>query len=273
MPRSDHWNQHARQWSRIGPPLRPAPEDVAIVRDWVADCANGTPLHAVLLGVTPELATMPWPAGTQLAAFDRCVPMIEGVWPADRLELPATALCGDWRALPLPSGGARVVIGDGCYTLLDYPEGYRRVTAEVRRVLEPAGRYIIRFFTRPEAREPLNAVFADLHAARIGNFHVFKWRLAMALHGELRDGVRLADVWRAWRTGCPDPEALARRLGWAPEVVATIDNYRDVDTRYTFPTLAEARAGLAGDFAELACRFPSYELGDRCPTLLLRPRA
>ena len=31
MARPDHWNEHARQWSLIGTPLRPAPADIRLL--------------------------------------------------------------------------------------------------------------------------------------------------------------------------------------------------------------------------------------------------
>jgi hypothetical protein len=53
-------------------------------------------------------------------------------------------------------------------------------------------------------------------------------------------------------------------------VVHTIENYRDVDTRYSFSTMAEARA-LIGDFRIVAVQEHGYELGERCPTLIMQP--
>ena len=67
----DHWNQHAQQWQFVGPPLRPTREDVDLFVRLVDEGlprARGLPPRAALLGVTPELATMPWPEGTRLAA-------------------------------------------------------------------------------------------------------------------------------------------------------------------------------------------------------------
>jgi hypothetical protein len=118
--------------------------------------------------------------------------------------------------------------------------------------------------------ESVDCIVEDLRQKRIGNFHVFKWRLAMALHGPLEDGVRLGDVWDAWRDLVPDPQPLAADLGWPMEIINTIQNYRNVDTRYTFPTLDEART-LAVGFDIVAVHVPAYELGERCPTLIMRP--
>jgi len=269
----DHWNQHARQWRWIASPLRPAPKDIAFaeraVKGWHGK--NRVPaVNASLLGVTPEIALMQWPTGTRLNAVDRSQPMIDGVWPGDTAT--RNARCAEWSDLPLPPASQHIVIGDGCFVLLAYPDAYRAVVGEVRRVLRDDGLFIMRFFTRPVKPEPAAKVFDDLHGGRIGNFHVFKWRLAMALHGELEQGVRLAVVWDAWHAAVPEPESLAARLGWPREAVHTIDNYRGVATRYTFPTLTEARSAFASAFIEIENFFPRYELGERCPTLVFRPR-
>jgi len=269
---TDHWNQHARQWQWIASPLRPAPEEIAFAEQAVSEWhrKNQSPaINALLLGVTPEIALMQWPATTQLVAIDHSQAMIDGVWPGDT---PArTARCAEWVRLPLPDASQHIVIGDGCFNALLYPE-YQRAVSEARRVVRDNGIVVIRFFLRPEISEPVDTVVDDLIHGRIGNFHVFKWRLAMALHGTLKDGVRLADIWDTWHAEVPDPESLAAKLGWPREVVRTINNYRGVATRYTFPTLAEAGAAMARAFIETNCFFSKYELGERCPTLVFRPR-
>jgi len=270
---ADHWNQHARQWQWIASPLRPAPEDIAFAARAVGDwhrVHRAPTVNALLLGVTPEIALMRWPPGTQLTAVDRSPAMIAGVWPGDTPTRRARG--GEWAQLPLPDASQHVVIGDGCFVLLAYPDACRAVAAEVRRVLRGDGLFVVRFFLRPETREPVDTVIADLKDGRIGSFHAFKWRLAMALHGTLEQGVQLAAVWDAWHAAVPEPEALAAKLGWPREAVRTIDNYRGVQTCYTFPTLAEVRAAFASAFVETESGFPRYEIGERCPTLVFRPR-
>ncbi len=268
--RPDHWNQHARQWSLIGPPLRPAPEDIRLleaeVDDWQGRVKVTVP-RALLCGATPEIARMRWPAGTWLTAVDHSRPMIAGVWPA--AEAPGAAVCGDWLALPLADATQHLLIGDGCYSLLVGRARYAAFAAELRRVARSNALLAMRYFLRPERAEAVGAVVDDLWQRRIGNFHVFKWRLAMALHGTLEEGVRLGDIWDAWQQAVPDAAQLAARLDWRAEVINTIHNYRNVDTRYSFPTLAEACA-CAGDFEIVATHTPTYELGERCPTLIMR---
>ena len=267
----DHWNQHARQWSLIGSPLRPVAEDIALleteIREWCVHTAATAP-KALLCGVTPEVACMRWPAGTRLVAVDHSRPMISGVWPA--AEAPGVAVCGDWLKLPLANASRQLLIGDGCYSLLVGRSQYAAFAAELRRVATGDALLAMRYFVRPESAETIAHVIDDLQQQRIGNFHAFKWRLAMALHGTLEQGVRLGDVWTAWHDVVPDPEKLAAHLGWPVDVVNTINNYRNVDTRYSFPTLTEVRA-CTGEFAIEAMHVPAYELGERCPTLIMRP--
>jgi len=269
----DLWNGRAPQWQHVATPLRPDAEDVRLTEDLVAGvCAAERAPRAALLGVTPELAQMRWPAGTLLVSLDYSIGMIRGVWPARSVTTPAVAVCGDWRAMPLRDRSLDVMVGDGSYNALDCLADYTAMSQEIRRVLRLDGRLVLRFFVRPAEAESSGAVFEDLNAARIGSFHVFKWRLAMALHGDFGTGVRLGDVWDAWNASVPDPVALAHYLDWPLAVVTAIDAYKGADTCYTFPTYDEIRSLLAPFLDEVSCHTPNYEIGDRCPTFVFKPR-
>lgn len=268
----NHWERHARQWRHVGLPLRPSPDDVRIMQNLIRSLDPGRFKRALLFGVTPELATMDWPDGTRLLAVDRSEGMIRHVWPRSGLTVAAHVICGNWNRLPVADGSLDMVVGDGFYTPQTYPGDYLRLGAELHRALRPGGCYLIRVFVRPEEREGMDAIQRDFLAAGIGTFHALKWRIAMALHGSLEDGVRLADVWRHWTTMRAEAERLGIAPAWPPEEISTIDAYRDMEARYTFPTLAELREILGAHFIELACHVPGYELGDRCPILMLTRR-
>ena len=268
-----HWNELAQRWRWVGPPLRPCAEDVraaeGAVRRW-HEAAGGMPPDALLLGVTPEIATMRWPAGTRLVGVDHSWAMIRAVWPGAPLGFPA--VCAEWYQLPLRDGSRDVVIGDGSFSALKSAHEYGPMAQAARRVMRREAVFVIRFFVRPDAPEPPAAVFEDLRRGRIGSFHVFKWRLVMSLQEDPGEGVALGRVWDAWRAAGPEPEQLARRTGWPLESVLTMEAYRGAATRYSFPTLAEARSAVAEAFEETGCVYPTYELGERCPTLIFRPR-
>lgn len=266
-----HWEHHARNWRHVGLPLRPAEADVRIMESLLAERLDEA-ARVLLLGVTPELARMHWPRRTHLLAVDRSAGMIRHVWQGSLPDIDAQVIQGDWNALPLSSACRDVVIGDGFYTPLSYPDAYRRLGRELARVLRPAGYYLIRAFVRPEQAESLDCIESDLLAQRIGTIHALKWRLAMRLHDNLEAGVPLDAVWRAWDALRRRPVFAACLRRWSPEEVATLEAYRGANGRYTFPTLAELRAALAPDFDEIDCRIPDYELGERCPILLMKTR-
>jgi SAM-dependent methyltransferase len=227
----------------------------------------GGPLRALLLGVTPELAVIPWQRPCELVAVDESEAMIARVWPGDAPH--RRAIRGSWFDLPVSPHSLDCVMGDGCFTVIDYPDGYRKLAASLARVLVSGGLFSVRLFCRPARPERLEDVFEALEAGRIGNFHAFKWRLAMALHrDDIARGVAVADVWTAFHERVHDRAALARRLAWPLAEVETIDNYRGANARYTYPTVEEVVAVLAAEFELLNEWRGRYELAERCPQLL-----
>ncbi len=227
--------------------------------------------RALLCGVTPELAALSLPMDMPLVAVDQSAPMIAAVWPGDGPGRHAVQ--GDWLALDLPDGSVDIALGDGCFTLLDHPQGHRRFAESLARVLVPGGLFSVRLFCRPQHAEPLDAVFGALVAGQIGNFHAFKWRLAMALHGDdSARGVSVAEVWRVFYERCGSPAELAQRVGYPVEQVRTIDNYEGASARYSFARASEVTALLAPEFELLDEWRDDYELGERCPSLLFRRR-
>ena len=56
----DHFASIVPQWSHLGPPLRPSPDDTAEVQRVVADLGAGA--RAVVLGLTPEIVGCQWPS-------------------------------------------------------------------------------------------------------------------------------------------------------------------------------------------------------------------
>jgi hypothetical protein len=238
--------------------------------DWGGATGRDDPT-LLLMGVTPELCGLPTAAGSRTIAIDRSRDMIRAVWPGP-LRPGDAALCGEWLRLPIRERAADVILSDGCLSTLAWPEGYSAVCDELRRVVRPDGRCAMRCFVLPEDREDVETVLADLAVGRTGGFHAFKWRLAMALQPDPLRGVVLADVWEAFPRHRDDRDELARRNGWPAESVATIDAYRGVPARYSFPSLRQLEA-LCTDsrFAVLDVRLPGYELGERCPTIVLAP--
>jgi SAM-dependent methyltransferase len=267
---SDHWPELGRRWRLLGPPLRPQAEDIRGYQEAIARRPRASaPPRVLLLGVTPEIYHLRWPAGTDFQATDRAQAMIDNVWPGS----PAAARCEDWTALSLPDRSRDLVFCDGGLHLLPYPEGQAALVRSLARVLAPAGLCILRLFVPPAAPEAPEAVLRDLSAGRIPDTNLLKLRLGMALQKQPRDGVRLADVWNAFHEAEPDAERLAARGGWPAEEVRAIEAYRGSESRYHFVSVDEERAlfcARPGGFEAVSVRVPAYRLGERCPMLTLR---
>jgi hypothetical protein len=223
---------------------------------------------ALLLGVTPEIADIDWQPPVHLLAIDKSEGMVRAVWPGDTGARRAEV--GDWLELKPKGVGFSLVVGDGVFSIFDYPEGYARLAEALGRLTRPAGLLSMRLFCRPEPCERVDEVYDALRAGRIGNFHIFKWRLAMALQGDATRGVRLADIWDSFVANVPGIVELAAQRGWPEAEVRNIESYRDVGDRYSFSTQAEVVSALASSFELLEVWQPDYELGDRCPHLTFR---
>lgn len=264
------WTRHASQWAYLTPPLRPGPEDMAVAQDTVDrwSLRHAAAPVALILGVTPELVGRRWPPGSRVVAADRSMPMIRTLWPAPASpDHGLSALQADWLALPLPDGSCDIVFGDGSFTAI--PSNQALALARgIRRVLAADGVVTVRVFVRPDHDESPDAVWADMVERQIGNFGIFKFRLLMSLCRESGD-VAVADAWRCFHQRCPSPEELAAHLGWPVAALRTIEAYRGQRATLWYPTVTEFRAAIAPVLHEVACIWPSYEMGDRCPTFVL----
>ena len=243
----------------------------AMITDWQA-VNRKQKTRVFICGVTPEIVTMEWPFPIELTGMDQAESMVRLVWPGD---IPGTrrGLVGNWLESGIAPGSQDIVIGDGGFVFFGYPNAQRALLAEMRRVLSPSGLFVYRHYAQFEKQESFDEVLSAARSGSIGNFHAFKWRLAMALQSDSPSGVRHHDIWTAWTKAGIDPARLPQP-GWSERAVSTVELYRDKQARlYFFPTLREFRALLEGEFTNVEVRFPSsYELGERCPIIAARPR-
>jgi SAM-dependent methyltransferase len=270
-----HWTKHALQWSYIKSPLRPCAEDVALFNEvfnaHLDSYENNQEKTILLLGVTQELASHAWSTPLHLIGIDNTLAMIKNVWPSQITT--RQVLCGDWLNLPFSKASIDIVMGDGGLTLLPFPRGYKTLAAEIKRVLKPDGLFCIRLFMRPLKTEQIQEVFTALHNKNIGNFHVFKWRLAMALQGEdATTGVCISGVWEALQREFNDASQISTITGWPIEEIDTIKVYKGSDAVYTFPSGAEVIDALANEFIFMGQKQGTYELSELCPIMVFKKR-
>ena len=194
--------------------------------------------------------------------------MISALWPPAKGPANADVILADWCAMPIPSGSADLVVGDGCYILMSHPDGYDKLTREVCRVLKHGGRFVIRVFLRPDRAETVSDIVQAFSSGHIRSVHALKLRLLAALHGSSGEGSLLDDVWQAWAAMPSLPKSLCGIRGWSKEEIVSIDSYRGMQARYYLPTLAEFRSNLGAQLREVECAHGQDALSERCPTLV-----
>jgi hypothetical protein len=266
------WDSHAVRWDLIGPPLRPAAEDLATVAGVVSSLASEHSergLDVLMLGVAPEYARFPWPPGTNLVAREKSAAMVRHVWPGSTAET-ARVVLGNWLERPAEHEEFDLVLGDGVLSMLSFPNAYEDFCTIMRSMTRPGGRWVVRMYARPDVPEESERVLNEAREGRLVNINEFKLRLCMSMCTAENDyEIGVAEVWQVWDQARRRHSALAN--GWSPERTATIDNYRDMPVRYSFPT-RELALETVRPFVEVqqVC-FPTYDFGGSCPTVILRP--
>lgn len=264
----NHWNQHARQWHLIGEPLRPSAADIHQFASWITRIAStdSACFNVLLLGVTPELAAIDWPVNTRLFVVDASLDMIQCLLLPQKLALSPVVTVGNWLHLPYSAACMDLVIGDGCFSMVSQ-NNYDNLVNEIIRVLKPAGHCCMRFFTRPKVQESIDTIYADFTARKIDNFHILKWRIAMALQKQLTQGVCLHDIWEVWNRFFQHERQY---FSWSEATANTINVYKNNPAIYTFPSLSELTTHLQKKFNPLEHYQPDYPLGERCPLFKLQ---
>lgn len=253
-----HWNDYARHWQKLAPPLRPHPEDVELLRK-----AISPELPVLLLGVTPEISCLP----LRGFAIDKSQGMIRSVWNRPPGWM---ALQGDWLQLPFASGSIPQVLGDGALNVLKFPEDYALLLCETARVSGAAGKIILRQFVSPSSQESLETIRGAALANRIGNFHILKWHVAMAIAAEAPNwNVQVQDIRQVFNQLFDDREQLLNATGWGEEVFDTVDIYAGSSSILSFPSWDALLPLLQRVANRIDMQTGIYELNERCHTITL----
>lgn len=267
-----HWHTFVSRWPALRPPIRPHPADVRLFETCVEACRRG-PLAGLLLGVTPELASMRWPERSRFVSVDRSIEAVRRIWTRGHALVPASVVLAEWERMPLADGSVDVVVGDGCLTALGPAPAQIVVLRELMRVLKPGGRFIQRLFAAPEVREDPAVVLEDVRQQRIGVFDAFKWRLLMATPAGADQAVRVGDAYEIWAGSGIDPGWLARVTGWPRAHIDTFEHFRNSDARLGFAPVSQVLALLEPFFDLVEVVSPKgYELAEQCPIIVMERR-
>jgi SAM-dependent methyltransferase len=256
----DHRDFH-RRWVTLRPPLRPHPNVAAAIAALLPEHDSEEPV--LLLGVTPELAAVP----SHTIAVDWSANMIAIAWPGDTEH--SQAVLGDWRKLPLGKASVAAAIGDGCFTMLRYPDEQPLLLEQLRLAVRPGGRAIIRCFVTPEPCESLAEVRKEVLAGGV-SFHEFKLRFNMAVALEIEHAnVRSEQLFDHFQVLFPDRASLARSAGWEPAAIVEMEAYKGSPYIHCYPSRRQLMERMPDWVSPRFVETEGYPLADRCPLLVV----
>lgn len=267
---SNHWSRMAANWRLVGPPLRPGAADQALFDEVIAGWSSpdGATPRALILGVTPELFHLGWPPGTQISALDGSPEMIAAVWPGEK----SRAITGSWTASPLDDASQDIILLDGGFGVLGYPDAQLALLTEIRRILAPNGVFAVRLFAPAGRTGTLADISADLKAGSIASLDGLKLRLWGALQRTITKGVCPAEVVAQIEAMTGELAWLASTLGWSAQHLDTLELHRHSTATYHLideQQLLQMAQGLTG-LCPLSVTFPQQPYGACCPVVSLR---
>ena len=264
----NYWDRIADLWRLFGPPIRPVAEDLAVYQEIVdrGTALMDVPPRVLLLGVTPELYRLRWPADAEVFALDNSPPMIEAVWqgPAD------TAVTGSWTAMPFADQSFTLLLCDAGVGLLD-PVGQGELLGEVQRVLVSGGTFAVRLFAPQGRTGTVSEIFEDLDRGGIPTLDALKLRMWGALQENPVDGVRPSEVARRILEAYGPWDRLAQTQGWHPDYVRALE--LQLDNQASFHLVDAEELGQQGYRAGLepsGAHRPAHGYGDSCPVVEFR---
>lgn len=254
----------AEVYSNQTPPLLPSAEDLAA---HVAALDLGdTPLHVLMLGVTPALFRLPWPEGTIVRAVDRSLPMIEHVWPGP----VGTADVGDWTRLPFEDARFDRIVSDGGLAFFG-PPSIEDARDELARVLRPGGLFVARLYVWDRSQR-IDRIVDEVERGAIATANEMRIRSWSALQVSLGEGLVLGEAFDAIVARVGSPERLIELTDLEPEQFVPFLASAGSALRYTMwpsDALIEAWTG-SGHFELQSLTVPAHRLGALCPVLAFR---
>lgn len=265
------WEAHIELFKSMTPPYRVDPVEKAhyqAVISEMAASAQARGLRVLLLGMTPEIVDLNWPEGSRLVVADRSEAMIHGFWPGD---IPGVReICRkDWLELPFEAGSFDLVLGDGVFNLMAYPDGFQALGRTASELLAADGKLCVRVFLQSEPREESGALVQEIKDSERVDFYGMRLRIASSLQNSTEEGYLLTKA---------SLDAFLEEQGVAMKTLIAKSGYRPPGVaaksggglRITYPTADEFTATLGEWFTCESLHHGSHPLAHRTPIFQMR---
>ncbi len=226
-----HYENMIAIWEAIGLPLRPK----SPVKEKIKALIPSPDSDLLVMGVTPEFYAM----ADRVTALDISPAMIGAIWPGDGPGKQAVQ--GSWLDMPFADDSFDIVLSDGVMNIVSQPDSLDLMLREVRRVLRPGGRAIMRWFVAPEI-QPEDAEIFDFAMNHCqGSIDAMRWRIVVHT-AQCSDApyIEVAEAYEMFERLFPDTEQLCLANDWDAETVARVRVYKDGTQKFHIPTCSEA---------------------------------
>jgi hypothetical protein len=177
----------------------------------------------------------------------------------------------NWLDMDAAFGRYSAVIGDCSINVLQSSAEIDVLLGIVHERLASNGIFACRVFERPDEAITENDLHRVIDEGVHGNFHAFKWQIAMSLAGEFGARVKAIDILARFNRLFPDRQNIAELTGWNIEVINTIDVYEHSGLVVCFPNRQEFDDYFSAHFEQFEWKScGTYDLAERCPIVVAR---
>lgn len=263
------WDSQIEIFKQMKPPLRPHSSEIVLLEEIAVALVESqqiSNLQVLLLGVTQEIVNLNWPDGTMLTAVDRSEVMINQFWPGD-IPDRRKVVYADWFDMPFVEASFHLIIGDGVFNFMRYPDGYRNLAGTLSGLLFHNGQMCIRIFNQPPHKEKPEDVLKYFDENQHVDYFEFRFRLATSLQDRVETGIEVTtEILDQYLVDHGIAlSQLHKKSRYTPPPPPPNSGSNDNLYRITYPTNQEYISQVGPSFSRVRKLTGSHKLSDRTP--------
>lgn len=264
----NHWSKR-KDWQLVGSPLIPNDEDLANFRAF-PETFISEPLNIMVLGATLGLIMNNWKNCDTISTVDNVRIRLEL---ADKLEAEKVLfMFDDWLTMTCPIQ-SNYIIGDGSIHCVEYDK-FEAFAKNIHKHTTQSGYLALRVFLpqmlNEETPKMALKILKDFEEFKISSFHDFKRQLMCSLI-DAEYKVVLEDVYNTFILLSQSTiNKVFEHFDWNPDLLKTMDSFRNSKCFYTFPPKAAIFSKLEKYFRPISFYTSSYQNSDNYPVIVFK---
>ncbi len=270
------WEAQIEIFKNMRPPFRPHLSEIQLLEEVASNLVKSrhiSNLQVLILGLTGEIVHLRWPEGTSITVVERSPLMIEHFWPGD-IPGQRKIMTEDWFSMSLPTSSFDMIIGDGVFNFMSYPDGYQNFAQLLSRLLQKNGLMCIRIFNQISPKENPADLLSDFRETANIDYFPFRLRLGTSLQENAEKGICMSkEILDQYLIdhGIPLTEFYAKSKYTPPSYPSVPLAVKTENNRITYPTDEEFTHQIGRYFSVQKVLFGAHPLALRTPLFVLTP--